>query len=87
MAAGLVVAGFVQYVSDYLADKYYWHFTNSIGFQLLRDFVAVVLNSNKKVFSHMSPDELSRMATSDIPQLQQAIIKQYFISISTVKKL
>ncbi|QOW60516.1 ATP-binding cassette domain-containing protein [Treponema pedis] len=84
VAGGLVSAGFVQYLSDYLADKYYWKFTNGIGLELLREFLKIVLNSKTQVFSKMSPDELSRMAASDIQQLKEAIIKQYFISISTV---
>ncbi|WP_029410873.1 ABC transporter transmembrane domain-containing protein, partial [Treponema pedis] len=84
VAGGLVSAGFVQYLSDYFADKYYWKFTNGIGLELLREFLKIVLNSKTQVFSKMSPDELSRMAASDIQQLKEAIIKQYFISISTV---
>ncbi len=87
LAGGLVTAGFVQYFSDYFADKYYWKFTNGIGLELLREFLMVVLNSSKQVFSKMSPNELSRMATSDIQQLKEAIIKQYFISISTLIKV
>jgi len=87
LAGGLTAAGFVQYFSDYLADKYYWKFTNGIGLELLKEFLMIVMNSKTLVFSKMSPDELSRMATSDIQQLKEAVIKQYFISISTVIKV
>ena len=87
LAGGLILAGFVQYFSDYFADKYYWKFTNGIGLELLRVFLMIVLNSSKQVFSNMNPDELSRMATSDIQQLKEAIIKQYFIAISTLIKV
>ena len=87
LAGGLTAAGFVQYFSDYFADKYYWKFTNGIGLELLKEFLMIVMNSKTLVFSKMSPDELSRMATSDIQQLKEAVIKQYFISISTVIKV
>ena len=74
LAGGLTTAGFVQYFSDYFADKYYWKFTNGIGLELLKEFLMIVMNSKTLVFSKMSPDELSRMATSDIQQLKEAVI-------------
>ncbi|UTC74004.1 ABC transporter ATP-binding protein [Treponema sp. OMZ 792] len=87
VAGGLTAAGFVQYFSDYFADKYYWKFTNGIGLELLKEFLMIVMNCKTLHLSKMNPDELSRMATSDIQQLKEAVIKQYFISISTVIKV
>ena len=56
LAGGLTAAGFVQYFSDYFADKYYWKFTNGIGLELLKEFLMIVMNSKTLVFSKMSPD-------------------------------
>lgn len=83
LVTSLVLAGFVKYFSTILADKYYWQFTNSIGLILIRDFIKVVLKSNKEVFSRLNPDELHRMATGDINNLKNGIIKKYFMGLST----
>lgn len=83
----LVIAGVVKFASTLAADIYYWKFTNSLGMQLLNEFLGKVLDASKSDLSRSDPDSLLRIATSDIDRLKQSLVKQYFVSVSTCVSL
>ncbi len=84
VAAGLVLTGFIRYCSDMLADKYYFKFSGKLGFTMLRDLIGIAIASDKKIFSSMNPNQLARMATSDMEALKGKVLSRYFSLISVV---
>lgn len=80
----LVFLGFIEYFSNILADKFYFSYTNKIGNELLEKFLKAILNTKSSKIRKYNPDNLLRMATDDINQLKKSIVKEFFISVSTI---
>ncbi|MBR3813576.1 MAG: ABC transporter ATP-binding protein [Spirochaetaceae bacterium] len=81
---GLIFLGFIEYFSNILADKFYFSYTNKIGNELLEKFLKALLNTKSSKIRKYNPDNLLRMATDDINQLKKSIVKEFFISVSTI---
>lgn len=80
----VIILGFLEYLSNILADKYYFIYTNNIGNQLLEKLLKAVLRLKSSQLREYNPDNLLRIATDDIVQMKNSIVKEFFISISTI---
>lgn len=84
VAIGLVVIGVIRYFSDFLSDRFYFKFTDKLGYIMLKDFLQAIVYSRNGLMLEFNPDTLSRIALSDIDQLKRVILNQYFVIVSTV---